>query len=53
MGSMETMKEQQQRKEEERALLHYPFAAPDADASIVQVTDHVYWARMPMPLSLI
>lgn len=52
MGSMETMKEQQQRKEEERALLHYPFAAPDADASIVQVTDHVYWARMPMPLSL-
>lgn len=52
MGSMETIKEQQQRKQEERGQLDYPFVAPDADASLVKVADHVYWARMPMPLSL-
>lgn len=52
MGSMETIKEQQQRKRQERALLDYPFMAPDADASVVKIAEHVYWARMPMPLSL-
>jgi glyoxylase-like metal-dependent hydrolase (beta-lactamase superfamily II) len=32
--------------------LGYPFAAPAADGSVVEVAPGVLWARMPMPMAL-
>lgn len=35
-----------------KAPLVYPFTAPAADGSVVEVADGVLWARMPMPMAL-
>ncbi len=34
------------------AALEYPFTAPAADGSVVEVAPGVLWARMPMPMAL-
>jgi hypothetical protein len=35
-----------------RAVLDYPFTAPDSEGSVVEVAPGILWARMPMPMAL-
>ena len=52
MAITESPEQLLKRKQQERALLDYPFTAPAADGSALELVPGVFWVRMPMPMAL-